>query len=169
MKKLFLLSTMAFAMMFFVKAQKTFKIDFEYSDEYTSLNGCCGATGSTAKVVANPYKVGMNKSDSVIQFTRSHLGANWDLLLVHLKDSVDPSLYKYAHIKMWKPRNTPVKFKFEDPGNVGEKLSIRSSDTTPNKWNEYVFDISAFTGKRKTMDVFPDDIDPVGLSKEINI
>ncbi|MDA3892774.1 MAG: hypothetical protein PF517_14025, partial [Salinivirgaceae bacterium] len=109
MKKVLLLTMMAIAMFNFAKAQ-SIVIDFE-NDDYV-LGACCGAEVAR---VENPDKSGINKSDTVLQFKR-WAGDPWALGVIEVPDSIDVTVTKYAHMKVWKPRISAVKLKIEAGG-----------------------------------------------------
>jgi hypothetical protein len=130
------------------------------------LNG--GATDlSTLTVINNPFKTGINTSNKVCNFLRDKdgipYGGFWS------NKTVDLTTNKYIHVKVYKTRITPVKFKVEDGlGGIFEMASI-NPQTKVNQWEDLVFDFSSVTGNFMKISLNPDFIDPVGLSSDINI
>ena len=130
------------------------------------LNG--GANDfSTLTVINNPFKTGINTSNKVCNLLRDKDGIPdggfWST------KTVDLTTNKYIHVKVYKTRITPVKFKLEDGlGGILEIASI-NPQTKVNQWEDLVFDFTNVTGNFMKISLKPDFIDPVGLSSDINI
>lgn len=141
--------------------------DFEHIPLNLMLNGALDL--STMDVVANPDSKGINTSSSVVKFLRDKGGVPWDGFYSALPDSIDLSTKKFMHVKVWKPRISPLHFKLQ--GGAAGDLEIVSKypQTAKNAWEDIVFDFSAKTGKYKTISLMPDIIDPVGLPSNIII
>lgn len=122
---------------------------------------------STLTVINNPIKTGINTSNKVCNLLRDKDGIPetgfW------ATKTVDLTTNKYIHVKVYKTRITPVKFKVED--GLGGVLEVSSTNpqTKINQWEDLVFDFSSVTGNFTKISLMPDFIDPVGLSTDINI
>ena len=122
---------------------------------------------STLTVINNPFKTGINTSNTVCNLLRDKDGLPgvgfW------ATKTVDLTTNKYIHVKVYKTRITQVKFKVEDGlGGVLEMTSI-NPQTKINQWEDLVFDFSSLTGNYTKISLMPDFIDPVGLAADINI
>ena len=131
-----------------------------------SINGG-SADLSTLTVINNPYKTGINTSNKVCNLFRDKDGLPysgfWSTKAINLTTN------KYLHVKVFKPRITPVKFKVEDgAGGILEIASI-NTQTKINQWEDIVFDFSNLTGNFIKISLMLDVIDPVGLDTDINI
>ena len=122
---------------------------------------------SYMELIPNPDPSGINTSAHVIHFMRDKDGVPWGGFWS--TTVVDVTEYKYMHVKVWKPRVSPVKFKIEggDAGNL-EAGSIYPQDSV-NAWQDMVFDFSSKTGTYPIIALMPDFIDPVGLDADIDI
>ena len=129
----------------------------------TVLNG--GSTDlSTLTVINNPFKTGINTSNTICYLLRDKDGIP-DAGFSATK-SIDLSTNKYIHIKVFKTRITTVKFKVEN--GMGGILEMTSSNpqTKVNQWEDLVFDFSSVTGTYTKISFMPDFIDPVGLNAD---
>ena len=122
---------------------------------------------STITVINNPFKTGINTSNKVCNLLRDKDGIAgagfWST------KTVDLTTNKYIHVKVYKTRITPVKFKVEDGlGGILEMASI-NPQTKINQWEDLVFDFSSLTGNYTKISLMPDFIEPVGLAADINI
>ena len=122
---------------------------------------------STLIVVNNPFKTGINTSNKVCNLLRDKDGIPgegfWST------KTVDLTINKYMHVKVFKTRITPVKFIVEDGlGGVFE-VSSTNLQTKINQWEDLVFDFSSVAGNYSKISLIPDFIDPVGLSADMNI
>jgi len=116
--------------------------------------------------IPNPDKSGINRSDYVIKFLRDKDGSPWDGFWS--PTPVDVTTNKYMHVKVWKPRITPIKFKIEKTGENHEIFS-KNAQTIINGWEDIVFDYTAYTGPWTVIAFLPDDEDPVTLTSDIVI
>jgi hypothetical protein len=82
---------------------------------------------------------------------------------------VDVTTNKYMHVKVWKPRISPVKFKIEGGAAGTLEIASMNAQTETGKWVDYVFDYSGKTGPYPTIVFMPDFADPVGLTEDIDI
>jgi len=137
--------------------------------EYIPLNiMTSGATDlSNFRLVPNPDKSGVNLSDYVIKFHRAQNGIPWGGF--YSGTQVDVTTNKYMHVKAWKPRISPVKFKIEAGAAGTLEVASTNAQTTTNAWADYVFDFSAKTGTYPTIVFMPDFADPVNLTEDIDI
>jgi len=130
-----------------------------------------GTTGSIA-VVPNPDATGANTSAYVCKMVISKAGRDpWAGWYCPLTDSVDVDATHYVHLKIWKPRVSPVDFKLEqgsDVGNTGDIYPISDPGTT-NAWVELVFDYSDFTGKFRQIVLIPDFENPYNGTEDVTL
>jgi len=124
---------------------------------------------STMTLIPNPDKSGVNLSDYVIQFHRDKDGVPWGGFWSTLPTPVDVTTNKYVHVKVWKPRVSPVKFKLEG-GEAGTlELASTNAQATTGAWEDFVFDFSDKTGTYPTIAFMPDFEDPLTLTEDIEI
>lgn len=141
--------------------------DFEPIALNLMLNGPEDLSSMT--VVENPDKTGLNLSASVVKFVRDKDGFPWDGFWSSLPAVIDVTTNKYIHVKVWKTRITPLKFKIEG-GEAGTvELESKYPQTLINAWEDIVFDFSEKTGTYPIIAFLPDFIDPVGLTEDITI
>ncbi|MBW6490349.1 MAG: T9SS type A sorting domain-containing protein [Lentimicrobium sp.] len=137
--------------------------------EHMGLNMMLGGDEdlSFMTLVPNPDQSGLNLSDYVIQFHRDKDGVPWGGF--YSFTPVDFTTNKYMHVKVWKPRISPIKFKIE--GGEGGNFEWPSTlpQTEVNSWQDYVFDFSANTGVFPTIVFMPDFEDPLTLTEDIEI
>jgi len=165
MKKitLLLIITLAFASM--SKAQVV--EDFES----ITMNMMAGGAEdlSSFQIVPNPDPTGINASGMVVKFVRDKDGVPWGGFWSALANHVDVTTNKYVHVKVWKPRVSPVKFKLEG-GDAGTlELASINEQTLTNAWEELVFDFSSKTGTYPVIAFMPDFEDPLTLAEDIII
>ncbi|MBN2175201.1 MAG: T9SS type A sorting domain-containing protein [Bacteroidales bacterium] len=140
--------------------------DFEHIPLNLMLGG--DEDNSTMTRIVNPDMSGINTSHKVIEFLRDMDGVPWGGFWSALDTPVDITTNKYAHVKVWKPRISPLKFKIEKPNENHEIFSM-NEQTVTNGWEDIVFDFSEWTGEWPTVVFMPDFIDPVGLTEDITI
>ncbi len=121
---------------------------------------------SSMIIVGNPDPSGINVSNYVVQFFRDMDGVPWEGFWS--PTPVDVTTNKYMHVKVWKPRLSPIKFKIEKPGENHEVLSM-NAQTIINGWEDIVIDFSAYSGEWTVIAFMPDFADPVGLTEDITI
>lgn len=165
MKKLLLISFMLLVLTGITKSQ----VIADY--EVIKMNYMAGGAddSSTLTVVPNPDPTGINTSAWVVKFVRDKNGVPWGGFWSALAASVDVTTNKYVHVKVWKPRISPIKFKLEG-GAAGtlETLSITPQATT-GQWEDMVFDFTSKTGTYPTIAFMPDFEDPLTLTDDIII
>jgi hypothetical protein len=123
---------------------------------------------STLSWIQNPDASGINTSGRVIEFFRDMNGVPWGGFWSTLPMPVDVTTNKYVHVKVWKPRVSPIKFKLEKPGENHEIFSM-NEQTLTNQWQDIVFDFSEYTGEWPTIAFMPDFEDPLTLTEDITI
>jgi hypothetical protein len=124
---------------------------------------------STMTVVANPDISGVNISANVIQFLRDKDGVPWGGFWSPLPTPVDVTDNKYVHVKVWKPRISPIFFKIEGGGAGTIELESINPQTTTEAWEDIVFDFSEKTGTYPTIVFMPDYENPLTLTEDITI
>lgn len=137
--------------------------------EIIPLNLLLGGTDdlSTMTLVPNPDPTGANTSNWVVKYLRDKdglvYGGFWS------PTAVDVTTNKYMHVKVWKPRLSPLHFKIQG-GTTGdlETPSMTPQNNT-NMWEDMVFDFSSKTGVYPTILLMPDFSDPVNLTNDIII
>lgn len=124
---------------------------------------------SSMEVMANPYPSGINTSGTVVKFIRDKDGVPWGGFWSALTDSIDVTTNKYMHVKVWKPRISPIRFKVEGgaAGNL-EQVS-KYPQTSKGVWEDIVIDFSTKTGKYKVIAFMPDFVDPLGITDDIEM
>jgi len=124
---------------------------------------------SNMTVVPNPDPTGINTSKWVVKFMRDKDGVPWGGFWSALPAPIDVTVNKYVHVKVWKPRISPIKFKIEGgaAGNL-ETFSMTPQATT-GAWEEMVFDFSEKTGTYPVISFMPDFEDPLALTEDIVI
>ncbi|MDD3743325.1 MAG: T9SS type A sorting domain-containing protein [Lentimicrobiaceae bacterium] len=124
---------------------------------------------SSFEIVPNPDQSGLNLSETVVKFTRDKDGVPWGGFFSQLPEPIDVTTNKYMHVKVWKPRISPIKFKIEggEAGNL-ETASISPQEKV-NEWEDIVFDLSSKTGTYPTIVFMPDFEDPLTLTEDIVI
>ena len=143
--------------------------DFEPIPMNLMLGGA--EDNSSISVSPNPDKNSseVNISSNVGKFIRDKDGVPWGGFWSTLSEPLDITANKYMHVKVWKPRISPVKFKIE--GGASGNLEIESiyPQTKINEWEDMVFDLSSKTGTYPTIAFIPDFEDPVTLTEDIVI
>lgn len=120
-------------------------------------------------VVANPDRTDANNSWMVTKFVRDKDGVPWGGFWAPLSVPIDVTTNKYVHVKVWKPRISPVKCKLEGGSSPNIEIASMNPQTVENGWQELVFDFSSTTGTYNTLVFMPDFNDPVALTEDITI
>lgn len=136
--------------------------------EFIPLNAMLGNPEldlSTMTVVGNPDPSGINESNYVVEYYRDKDGVPWGGFWSPTE--VDVTTYKYMHVKVWKPRISPIKFKIE--GGAAGTLEVFSMlpQSTTEEWEDMVFDFSTKTGTYPVIVFMPDFEDPLTLTEDI--
>lgn len=124
---------------------------------------------STMMILPNPDPTGVNLSDYVIKFNRDKDGVPWGGFWSPLPAVIDVTTNKFVHVKVWKPRISPIKFKIEggDAGTI--EIFSKYPQTKINEWEDIVFDFTEKTGTYPIIAFMPDFEDPLTLTEDINI
>jgi hypothetical protein len=168
MKKLLLIFLLMLAAAGFTKAQVV--ADYESGTSpfvmHSMANGHLDADTTNFGIVDNPDVSGNNTSTKVVKFTRAFDGNPWAGFWATLNDSIDVTTNKYLHVKVWKPRISPLHFKLQGGPNGDSEIPSMYAQTVVNGWEDIVFDFSAKTGKYKLIVFMPDFEDPVTLTED---
>lgn len=164
MKKLLLIFVMMMALGSISQAQVIENF------ESITMNIFSGGTNGAISVIANPDTIG-NHSGYVAKMVRGFDGDPWAGWYATLPTAIDVTANKYVHIKVWKPRISPVVFKVEGgAGNSGDVYSM-APQTLINQWEELVFDLGASpaTGEYVKIVLIPDFESPLTLTEDITL
>jgi uncharacterized membrane protein len=154
--------------LFLVSSQFLFSQNIEnYEGTSIIMNVLKGGSNdaSTLTVVTNPSKTGINTSNKVCRFKRDKDGVPWGGFWS--TKSVDVTTNKYVHVKVYKTRITPIKFKLEGGPSAPLEIASTNAQTKINQWEDVVFNFSSLTGNYTTISLMPDYISPVGLGSDI--
>lgn len=169
MKKFTFILVMMFGLIGFTMAQTI--------ENFESLKFTVFSEGSTGKVgvVPNPDPTGINTSVNVGMMVRAADGDPWQGFFHDFTTPVVISGNKYLHLKLWKPRTSPIVVKYEkqgnpDAGDTGDTHPM-TAQADSNMWEEFVFDMTAYSGTViQRLTIIPDfPLPAVGLSTDINI
>jgi hypothetical protein len=122
---------------------------------------------STMTVVPNPDASGINTSNYVVEFFRDKDGVPWGGFWS--ATPVDVTTNKYMHVKVWKPRISPIKFKIEGGAAGTIEAPSMNPQTKIGEWEDIVFDFSAKTGPYPVVAFMPDFEDPLVLTDNITL
>lgn len=125
-----------------------------------------GPNGSLT-VVPNPDTAG-NHSVNVVKFVRGK-GQPWGGFWGVVTTKVDLTTNKFVHVKVWKPRISPVKIKIEKGSGATLEIASMYPQTDTNKWQELVFNFSSISGTYDGFNLMPDFQDPLVLTGDITI
>lgn len=163
MKKIYMLLIMLLAFTGFNMAQTI--EDFES----ITMNIFDGGANGSISVVPNPDTTGINKSLYVGKMVRGKDGQPWAGWYATIPSPIDVSANKYVHVKVWKPRISPVVFKYEKEGaNSGDVFSM-DAQTKSEEWEELVFDMSVVSGEYVKVVLIPDFETPLTLTEDITL
>jgi hypothetical protein len=160
MRKIYFLFMMVFAFTGLTMAQTM--ENFESLKMNIMLGGA--EDQSSFQVVPNPDPSGVNPSAYVVKFVRDKDGVMWDGFYATLANSVDLSVNKYVHVKVWKPRVSPVMFKLE--GAVNTEIAPTNPQSLVNEWEDLVFDFSALEGLYSKIVFTPDRLESIALTDD---
>ncbi|MDD5508688.1 MAG: T9SS type A sorting domain-containing protein [Bacteroidales bacterium] len=120
----------------------------------------------TFMIVDNPDPTGLNTSGKVMKFMRRGTfdgGLPWGGFWANCEPKADITGKNYVHVKVWKPRVSPLKFKLEGgPSGTMETLSLYPQ-TLSGQWEDIVFDFTACTGEYPVIAFMPDFEDPLTM------
>ncbi len=139
--------------------------------ESITMNLFSGGTNGAISVVPNPDPTGINTSMYVAEMVRGFDGDPWAGWYATLPTPIDITANPYVHIKVWKPRISPVAFKVE--GGAGDSGDVfpMNDQTTTGAWEELVFDMSTSpaTGEYVKIVLIPDFENPLTLTEDITL
>lgn len=141
--------------------------DFEVIKMNLMLGGADDS--SSMIVVPNPDPTGINTSNWVVAFYRDKNGVPWGGFWSALAEQVDVTVNKYVHVKVWKPRISPIKFKLEGGAAGTLEAPSMNPQTAIGAWEDIVFDFSSKTGTYPVIAFMPDFEDPLTLTDDIVI
>mgnify|MGYP005837526881 CR=1 FL=1 len=121
------------------------------------------------EVVTNPLKDEVNGSDLVMKFTRAFDGDPWAGFWCILPQPIDMTVNKYMHVKVLKPRISPLHFKVEGGSTPNIEIQSMNPQTMTDAWEDIVFYFENATGTYPTIVFMPDFEDPVTLTEDITI
>jgi hypothetical protein len=120
-------------------------------------------------VVPNPDASGINTSGWVVKFVRDKDGVPWGGFWSALATQVDVTVNKYVHVKVWKPRISPIKFKLEGGAAGTLEAPSMNPQATTGAWEDIVFDFTSKTGTYPVIAFMPDFEDPLTLTDDITL
>lgn len=123
---------------------------------------------SSFTLVTNPDPTGNNLSGWVLDFKRDKDAANWTGFWSLLPTPVDVTTNHYAHVKLWKPRQSNAKFKLEGGTNGTKEFPSLHGTAELGVWQDIVFDINEFTGTYPKIGLLI-DMDGEALTEDIHI
>jgi hypothetical protein len=137
---------------------------------HSMANGSLDVPGAF-EIAENPAPDAVNPSVTVGKFTRAFDGNPWAGFWANISPSLDLATKKYVHVKVYKSRITPLKFKVEGGTGDPKTLEIFSlfEQTKANAWEDIVFDFSSMSSKYPIIAFMPDFSDPVDLTDNIEI
>ena len=141
--------------------------DYETIPLNLMLNGANDQSMMT--LVANPDPTDLNPSSYVMKFDRDKDGFTYDGFWSALPTAIDVTTNKFVHVKVWKSRISPIKFKIEGGAAGTVEIASKYPQTKTEEWEDIVFDFSAKTGTYPTIGFFPDFADPVNLKDDITM
>ncbi|MCF8347519.1 MAG: T9SS type A sorting domain-containing protein [Bacteroidales bacterium] len=178
MKKRLLFLMMVFAFMNFLSAQVIADFEDGTTGPLTLHVMGCGdydndlihPVEETFMVVDNPDATGLNESTKVLKFVRrgtDNGGMPWGGFWANVDPNIDVTVNKYAHVLVWKPMVSPLRFKLEG----SPTLETPSINTQPaaSEWVDIVFDFSTLTGNYAVMSLMPDFTDPFVTAGDMDI
>ncbi len=136
--------------------------------ESIQMNLFSGGTNGSLTVVPNPDPSGINTSATVVKMVRGFDGDPWAGWYATLPTPIDVTANKYVHIKVWKPRISPVVFKYEGAVNSGDVFPMQPQAAI-NQWEELVFDMSVVSGDYVKIVLIPDFETPLTLTEDITL
>ena len=124
----------------------------------------------TFMVVDNPDATGLNTSSKVLKFIRrgtDNGGMPWGGFWANIDPAIDVTVNKYAHVLVWKPAISPLKFKLE--GSTTLETASLNVQAATNEWVDIVFDFTTLTGPYAVMSLMPDFADPFTTAADTDI
>jgi len=145
----------------------------DFESDATSLemssidNGHLDTLSTNFAVVNNPLVSGNNPSAKVVKFIRAADGLPGAGFIANFDNGVDLTNNKFIHVKVFKPRISPLQFKLQS--GLGEDICVTSKypQTVVNGWEDIVFDFRNAAAPYYQIEFMPDFIDPVNLTDDI--
>lgn len=119
-------------------------------------------------VIPNPDPSGINPSTYVLDFLRDKDAVAWTGFWSHPPTAIDVTTNKYVHVKVWKSRISPVRFKLEGGSDGTFEIASMNVQTKVNAWEDIVFDFSAHATTYPVFAIILDN-DPTVLTEDIHI
>jgi hypothetical protein len=145
--------------------------DFE-SDAQITLNTMANGSLDSPEAfewVENPAPDAVNPNGWVMQFTRAFDGNPWAGFWSALPEPIDMTDHKYIHVKVWKPRVSPVRFKVEGGSTPNFELTPMEPQSVVDGWEDLVFYFPDATGVYPVIAFMPDFEEPMTLTENITI
>jgi len=124
----------------------------------------------TFMVIDNPDASGINTSSKVLKFIRrgtDNGGQPWGGFWANVDPNIDVTTNKYAHVMVWKPMISPLKFKLE--GSPTLETASMNVQSDAGMWVDIVFDFSTLTGNYAVMSLMPDFQDPFATAEDVDL
>jgi len=136
--------------------------------EPITMNAMLGGSADSSyfSLGPNPLLGGINSSVNVGEYYRDKDGIPWGGFWSALASSIDITDNKYIHVKVYKPRISPLRFKIEGGAAGNHEVSSMLPQEKINEWEDMVFDFSSKSGTYPTIVFMPDYMDPVGLAED---
>ena len=135
-------------------------------------NDALHPVSQTFSIVKNPDPSGINTSNKVMKYIRrgtDNGGQPWGGFWATITDSVDLTTNKYIHVEVYKPRISPIKFKFQGGATGDLEIFSTNQQTITNGWQDMVFDFTSITGKYPICAFMPDFEDPLTMTADQTI
>jgi len=139
--------------------------------ESIKMNAMAFGTTGMMTVVPNPDLVG-NPSFNCVKFLRpgkTNGGEAYSGFWSPVPVAVDVTVNKYVHVKVWKSRISPIKFKLEGGAAGNLEIPSKNPQTKVNEWEDIVFDFSEKTGTYPIVSLMPDFEDPLVQASDLTI
>jgi hypothetical protein len=129
-------------------------VDYEYIPLHLLLADPPAADSSKMKLVLNPDKTGQNPSGTCIEFDRDKDGVVWGGFWS--PTHIDLTVNKFVHVKVWKPRISPVVFHLEGGSAGNGEFESKYPQTVLNGWQDMVWDFRGKSGVFTVIGLQPD-------------
>lgn len=178
MKKILLFTVFLFGAIGFISAQMVADFENGTTGPLTLHVQGCGdydndaihPVDETFMVIDNPDASGINTSSKVLKFVRrgtDNGGMPWGGFWANVDPNIDVTTNKYAHVMVWKPMISPLKFKLEGTPTL-ETASIYAQPAA-NEWVDIVFDFTTLSGNYAVMSLMPDFEDPFTTAADVDL
>ncbi|MCB2218868.1 MAG: T9SS type A sorting domain-containing protein [Bacteroidetes bacterium] len=140
--------------------------------EPIQMNLFSGGTNGGLSVIANP-DMNVNETMYVGQMDRGFDGDPWAGWYADIDEAitVDVGTNQYVHLMLWKPRISPIVFKYENPdaGTTTGDVNPMTTQMLTDEWEEFVFDMSVVPGDYTRIVLIPDFENPLTLTEDITL